>query len=72
MANLGKIPAIEDRSFFRTVVQLVIGLPFISVSATVTTSSVEAVVWPSGALVLGLIVLVRPSVTAVATVGTNL
>ena len=62
----------EDRPFFRTLVQLIIGLLFISISATVTPSSVSGVLWPTVALVAGLIVVVRPLVAAVATMRTNL
>jgi NhaP-type Na+/H+ or K+/H+ antiporter len=72
VADLGKIRAIEDRTFFQTIVQLIIGLLFVSISATVTTSSVSAVLWPSVGLILGLIVVVRPCVAAVATIRTNL
>ena len=72
VANMPAIRSPEDRPFFRTIVQLIIGLLFISISATVTPSSVLAVLWPSLALVAGLIVVVRPLVAAVATVRTNL
>ena len=72
VANMPAIRSPEDRPFFRTIVQLIIGLLFISISATVTPSSVLAVLWPSLALVAGLILVVRPLVAAVATVRTNL
>ena len=66
------IRTIEDRAFFRTIVQLVIGVLFISISATVTTDDVWTVLGPSLALVAGLIFVVRPFVAAVATIGTDL
>ena len=72
VANVPGIKSPEDRPFFRTIVQLIIGLLFISISATVTPSSVRGVVWPTVALVAGLIVIVRPLVAAVATLRTNL
>jgi NhaP-type Na+/H+ or K+/H+ antiporter len=72
VANVPGIRSVEDRTFFRTIVQLIIGLLFISISATVTTSSVGAVLWPTIGLVIGLIVVVRPLVAATATVGTDL
>jgi NhaP-type Na+/H+ or K+/H+ antiporter len=72
VANVPGIRSPEDRPFFRTIVQLIIGLLFISISATVTPSSVRGVLWPSVALVVGLIVVVRPLVAAAATVRTNL
>jgi NhaP-type Na+/H+ or K+/H+ antiporter len=72
VANVPGIRSPEDRPFFRTMVQLIVGLLFISISATVTPSSVRDVLWPSVALVACLVVLVRPVVAAAATVGTNL
>jgi NhaP-type Na+/H+ or K+/H+ antiporter len=72
VANLPDIRSPEDRPFFRTMVQLVIGLLFISISATVTPSSLGSVFWPSVALVACLIVVVRPLVAAAATVRTDL
>ena len=59
-ANLPGLNLPEDRRFFRTIVQLVIGLLFISISATVTTSSVRAVLWPTLALLAGLVLVVGP------------
>jgi NhaP-type Na+/H+ or K+/H+ antiporter len=72
VANAPGIKSPEDRPFFRTLVQLIIGLLFISISATVTPSSVRSVLWPSLALVACLIVVVRPLVAAAATLRTNL
>ena len=56
----------------KTIVQLTIGLLFISISATVTPASVRDVVWPTLALVACLVLLVRPLVTVLSTMGTNL
>jgi NhaP-type Na+/H+ or K+/H+ antiporter len=72
VANLPGTKSPEDRPFFRTMVQLIIGLLFISISATVTPSSLRDVLWPALALVAGLILVVRPLVAAAATVGTQL
>jgi NhaP-type Na+/H+ or K+/H+ antiporter len=72
LANLPGIDLPEDRQFFKTIVQLVIGLLFISISATVTSASVKAVVWPTVALVAALVLLVRPLVAAAATLRTSL
>ena len=72
VANLPGIRSPEDRPFFRTMVQLIIGLLFISISATVTPSSIRDVLWPSVGLVACLIVVVRPLVAAAATMRTNL
>ncbi len=71
-ANLPGLSLPEDRRFFQTVVQLVIGLLFISISATVTATSVRAVLWPTLALIAGLVVVVRPLAAAAATVRTAL
>jgi len=72
IANVPGIRSVEDRPFFRTIVQLIIGLLFISISATVTGASIRAVLWPSLALVIGLMVVVRPLVAAAATARTTL
>lgn len=69
------VPAVqmpEDRHFFSTVVQLVIGLLFISISATVSAGAVREVLLPSVLLLVGLVVVVRPLVAAVATLRTSL
>jgi NhaP-type Na+/H+ or K+/H+ antiporter len=72
LANLPVIDLPEDRQFFRTIVQLVIGLLFISISAGVTTSSVKAVLWPTLAVIAGLVFVVRPAVAAASTLRTSL
>ena len=72
LANLPGIDLPEDRRFFRTVVQMVIGLLFISISATVTASSVRSVLGPTLVLIAGLLLVVRPLVAAAATMRTPL
>ena len=72
LANLPVIDLPEDRQFFKTIVQLVIGLLFISISAGVTTKSVGAVLWPTLAIIAGLVLVVRPAVAAVSTLRTSL
>jgi NhaP-type Na+/H+ or K+/H+ antiporter len=72
LANLPVIDLPEDRQFFKTIVQLVIGLLFISISAGVTTSSVKAVLWPTLAVIAGLVLVVRPAVAAASTLRTSL
>lgn len=72
VANLPGLDLPEDRRFFRTVVQLVIGVLFISISASVSFASVAEVVWRALALAVALVLLVRPLVAAVATVRTSL
>jgi NhaP-type Na+/H+ or K+/H+ antiporter len=72
LANLPVIDLPEDRQFFKTIVQLVIGLLFISISAGVTTKSVGAVLWPTLAIIAGLVLVVRPTVAAASTLRTSL
>jgi NhaP-type Na+/H+ or K+/H+ antiporter len=72
IANLCGVDLPEDRPFLETVVQLVIGLLFISISATVTPASLRGVIWPSVGLVACLVLLVRPAVAVAATVRTSL
>ncbi len=72
LVNIPGFELPEDRHFFSTVVQLVIGVLFISISATVSVGAVREVLVPSLVLVVGLVILVRPLVAVVATVRTSL
>jgi NhaP-type Na+/H+ or K+/H+ antiporter len=72
LANLRGVQIPEDRPFLKTVVQLTIGLLFISISATVTPASLRGVVWPSVGLVACLVFVVRPVVAALSTFRTEL
>jgi NhaP-type Na+/H+ or K+/H+ antiporter len=72
IANWPGIHLSEDRPQLKTIVQLIIGVLFISISATVTPASVKGVLWPSLILVVGLVLLVRPLVAVVSTVRTSL
>lgn len=72
MANLPWIKMPEDRHFFSTIVQLVIGILFISISASVSVDSVLDVLWPTLALVAGLVLIVRPLVAFLSTLRTSL
>jgi NhaP-type Na+/H+ or K+/H+ antiporter len=72
VANVHSIRSPHDRPFFRTIVQLIVGLLFVSISATVTPTSIVDVLWPTLGLIACLVLIVRPVVTAVATIGTNL
>jgi len=72
IANLHGVHVPEDRPFLKTVVQLTIGILFISISATVTPSSMRGVVWPTIALIACLVLIVRPVVALVATFRTDL
>ena len=72
LANLRGVDLPEDRPFLKTVVQLTIGVLFISISATVTPASLRGVIWPALGLVACLVLVVRPAVAVVATVRTSL
>ena len=72
IANVSGVDVPEDRRQLKTVVQLTIGLLFISISATVTPASLQGAVLPSAALVVLLVLVVRPVVALVATWGTDL
>ncbi len=64
------IPA--RRPFFETLVQLIIGVLFISISATVTPHSLRHLLLPTLALVAVLVVVARPIVAFASTLRTDL
>lgn len=71
----GRLPGVDvaaHQPFFGTVVQLILGVLFVSVSATVTPSSVLRVLVPTLALVGVLVLLVRPLVAFAATAFSDL
>ena len=60
------------RPFFETLVQLIIGVLFISISATVTPQSLHHLVLPSLGLTAVLVIVARPLVAFVSTLRTDL
>uniref|UniRef100_A0AAU1I8X4 Cation:proton antiporter n=1 Tax=Streptomyces sp. NBC_00180 TaxID=2903632 RepID=A0AAU1I8X4_9ACTN len=60
------------RPFFETLVQLIIGLLFVSISSTVTPSSLVPVLLPALALIAILVLVVRPLVAFAATARSGL
>ncbi len=72
LTNLPNIEPPNDRPFFKTIVELVIAVLFVSISATVTPASVGDVLLPTLGLVASLVLVVRPVVVAVSTVHTDL
>jgi NhaP-type Na+/H+ or K+/H+ antiporter len=60
------------RPFFETLVQLIIGVLFISISATVTPQSLRHLVLPTLGLVAVLVIVARPLVAFAATLRTDL
>jgi NhaP-type Na+/H+ or K+/H+ antiporter len=71
-ANMRGFDIPARRPFFETLVQLIIGLLFISISATVTPASLRHLVLPTIALVAVLVLIARPLVAWAATLRTDL
>lgn len=71
MANLPGLDLPARRPFFEPLVSLIIGLLFISISATVTPESLRHVVLPTLGLVAVLVLVVRPLVAKLSTAGTD-
>jgi NhaP-type Na+/H+ or K+/H+ antiporter len=71
-ANMRGFDIPARRPFFETLVQLILGLLFISISATVTPASVRHLVLPTLALVAVLVLVTRPLVAWAATLRTDL
>ncbi|MEU2284935.1 cation:proton antiporter [Streptomyces sp. NPDC013178] len=71
LANLPGFDMPARRPFFGTVVELVIGLLFISISASVAPDTVVPLLLPSLALVAALVLVVRPLVAVCATARTD-
>jgi NhaP-type Na+/H+ or K+/H+ antiporter len=72
VANLRGFDIPARRPFFETLVQLVIGVLFISISATVTPASLRHLVLPAVGLVAALVLAARPLVAFLATIRTDL
>jgi NhaP-type Na+/H+ or K+/H+ antiporter len=62
----------ERRPFSEVLVQLILGLLFISISATVTPSSLRHLILPTIGLVAALVLVIRPVVAALSTWRTEL
>jgi NhaP-type Na+/H+ and K+/H+ antiporter len=72
VANLGVFRTVARDQFFDTLVQLFIGLLFVSISALVAPSSLQHVVLPTLGLVAVLVLVTRPLVAFISTLGSNL
>jgi NhaP-type Na+/H+ or K+/H+ antiporter len=72
VANLRAFDIPDKRPFFETLVQLIIGVLFVAISATVTPASLHHVVLPTLGLVAVLVLVTRPLVAFVATIRTEL
>lgn len=72
VASLPSFDVPARRPFFEALVSLILGLLFISISATVTPHSLRHVWLPALGLAAFLVLVVRPLVAAVSTLGTDL
>jgi len=72
VANLRVFDMPTKRPFFETLVQLIIGVLFVAISATVTPASLHHVVLPTLGLVAVLVVVTRPLVAFLATIKAGL
>ena len=72
VANMRGFDAPARRPFFETLVQLIIGVLFISISATVTPASLRHLILPTLGLVAVLVLVTRPLVAQLATLGTDM
>ncbi|MEU8925733.1 cation:proton antiporter [Kitasatospora sp. NPDC048545] len=72
VANLPSFDVPSRNPFFEILVQLIIGLLFISISATISPPSLTGLLLPTLGLVAVLVVVVRPLVAALSTLGTDL
>ncbi|MEV0269429.1 cation:proton antiporter [Hamadaea sp. NPDC050747] len=71
LANMRAFDISGRRPFFETLVQLVIGVLFVSISATVTPQSLRGLVLPVLAVTAVLVLVVRPLVAYLSTVRTD-
>jgi NhaP-type Na+/H+ or K+/H+ antiporter len=71
VANLPACDVQVRRPFFQTVIQMTIGVLFISISATVAPDSINGVVLPTLGLVAVLVLVARPLVALLSTVRTD-
>jgi hypothetical protein len=72
VANLRGFDIPARRPFFETLVQLIIGVLFVSISATVTPASLHRLVLPALGLVAVLVLAARPLAAFLATARTDL
>jgi NhaP-type Na+/H+ or K+/H+ antiporter len=72
VSNMPLFAKRERDTFFPTLVELLIGLLFVSISATVTPASLRHVLLPTLGLVAILVLVTRPLVAFIATWGSDL
>ncbi len=72
LANRRGFDVAARRPFFETLVQLIIGVLFISISATVTPQSLRHLLLPTLALIAVLVLVARPAAAFASTLRTDL
>ena len=72
VANMRGFDIPARRPFFETLVQLIIGVLFISISATVTPQSLRHLILPTLVLVAALVIVARPVTAFASTLKTDL
>ncbi len=72
VANIREFDIPARRPFFETLVQLIIGVLFISISATVSPHSLRHLVLPTLVLVAALVIVARPVAAFASTLKTDL
>jgi NhaP-type Na+/H+ or K+/H+ antiporter len=72
VANMRGFDIPARRPFFETLVQLIIGVLFVSISATITPKSLNHLVLPTLGLVAVLVLVARPLVAFVSTFRTDM
>ena len=72
VANLRVFDVPAKRPFFETLVQLIIGVLFVAIAATVTPKSLQGLILPTLGLVAVLVLVTRPLVAFLATLKTEL
>jgi NhaP-type Na+/H+ or K+/H+ antiporter len=72
VANMRGFDIPARRPFFETLVQLIIGVLFVAISATVTPYSLRHLILPTLGLVAVLVLVTRPLVAQLATVRTDM
>jgi NhaP-type Na+/H+ or K+/H+ antiporter len=72
LANRRGFDVPARRPFFETLVQLIIGVLFISISATVTPQSLRHLILPTLALIAVLVLVARPAAAFASTLKTDL
>jgi NhaP-type Na+/H+ or K+/H+ antiporter len=72
VSNLTWFDVPARRPFFETLVQLIIGLLFVSIGATISPDSLEDVLLPAAGLVAVLVFVARPLAALVSTLGSGM